>query len=90
MRILRDLVLVKLAPGSGNPVTAGGILTAPGFTSPTCCGKVVQVGTRVQDVAVGDFVAFGPSAGDPLDGMFPTPHLLISVRDIDAVIQRNA
>lgn len=87
-RLRPDLCLVKLAPG-GDPVTAGGLLTAPAFTPPACAGKVVQVGAAVADVAVGDIVAFAPSVGDPLDGLFPTPHLLISIRDIDAIIPRR-
>lgn len=86
MTLRPDLVLVKLAPAS-EARTPSGLITAPAMDPAVCYGKVVQIGARVLDVAVGDIVTFGPTVGDPLDGMFPTPHLLISFTDIDAVLE---
>lgn len=88
MKLRADLCLVKLAPVVDR--SAGGILLAPALAQPVCYGKVVATGRGVDDVTAGDIVAFGPSVGDPLEGLFPTPHLLVSIRDIDAVIQRTA
>lgn len=58
-------------------------------------GIVVQVGTGTQDVWPGDRVLLEPEAGqelaipDPSTGL-PWPHLLVSERDITAVIERTA
>lgn len=87
MKLRPDLVLVKLAPADN--MTASGLITAPALPPAICYGKVVDKGTRADDVELDDIVAFGPSAGDPLEGMFATPHLLVSVRDIDAIIPRR-
>ena len=88
MRLRPDLVLVKLAPPpQRNPK---GLFLAHGLDPVVCFGKAVQIGAKVSDVVVGDVVIFPHTVGDPLDGMFPTPHLLIPESDISAVIERSA
>lgn len=88
MRLRRDLVLVKLAP----PIerTVSGLILEPAMTPPVCYGKVVDVGRSVQDVQAGDIVAFPPSAGDALGDLFPVPHIVIPITEIDLVMERNA
>jgi hypothetical protein len=87
MRLRRDLVLVKLAPVAER---VNGLILEPALPAPICYGKVVDRGSTVRDVKIGDIVTFGPSVGDPLDGMYPTPHLLVSEQDIDAVLEKEA
>lgn len=88
MRVLADRLLVKLAPSPF--VSPGGILLhaeiAPAVVT---LGKVVQAGPRVRDVRAGDVVTFAPTAGDPLDDYFPTPHVLLRETEIAAVIERE-
>jgi hypothetical protein len=91
-------VLVKLAPVMS---LSSIILTAPeaeiydeGETAVVTVrqatvpvhGKVMMVGDRVLDVAVGDVVLFKPEVGEPCDDLFPTPHLLLWESQIDAVV----
>lgn len=98
MRLRADLCLVKLAPVMSLSTI---IHTSPeaemfdeGDTAVVLVrqsdqpvhGKVVQVGEKVRDVAVGDVVMFSPEVGIPCDGMFATPHLMIPVTQIDAVV----
>lgn len=84
--ILRpDLCLIKLAPSS--MPTAAGLILAPAMPAPVCYGKVVQIGSGVSDVTVGDIVAFSSRVGDPLDEGFTTPHLLVSEAHIDFVVE---
>ena len=83
LRLRPDLVLVKLAPPAEQ--TRDGILTPHSLPPTTAYGKAVQVGSKVRDVEVGDLVCFSPRDGDPIDG-FPTPHLLVSERQIAGVI----
>lgn len=90
MRLRRDLCLVKLAPGTTH--SPAGLILSPALPPPICYGKVVQIGRDVPRYGVheGDVVAFGPTAqGDLVDGMFPTPHILIPVTALDAVIQKR-
>lgn len=86
MRILGDRLLVKLAPRVEDRQTAAGIILEPAMTPAVCYGKVVQVGPQVRDIAEGAVVTFGPSVGEPLDGYFPTPHILIRERDVDTTV----
>lgn len=85
IRLLRDLVLVKLAPV---PQTHGEVLLAPALPPVVTYGKVVQVGPRVAAVAVGDVVAFSPEAGDPLT-VDALPHLIIPEGALDAQIAKK-
>ena len=87
LQLRPDLVLVKLAPVMPS---ASGLMLAPSMVQPVCVGKAVQVGARVSDVQVGDVITFESSAGEPLEGLFPTPHLLIAERHITAVIEPKA
>ena len=80
-----DLCLVKLAPIVN--VTSGGLVhLAPALRTAVCYGKVVQAGSDVAEVAVGDVVAFSSRVGDPIDDGFATPHILVSEDHIDFVI----
>lgn len=85
MTLRPDLCLVKLAPPA--ETAPSGLILAHALTPAVCYGKVVQVGSKVRDVAAGSFIAFPPTAGEPMEGMFPTPHLLIPEREISAVIE---
>jgi co-chaperonin GroES (HSP10) len=87
MRLRPDLCLVALAPAK--QTTASGLITAHSLPPAVCYGKVRQTGEHVTDVAVGDLVVFTPSAGEPLDGYFATPHLLIPEAEISAVLERT-
>jgi co-chaperonin GroES (HSP10) len=89
MVLRRDLCLVKLAPGADR--TPSGVLLAHTVTPTVCYGKVVNIGRDVEayGVSLGDVVAFGPTQGESVDGMFPTPHILIPVTAIDAVIPKK-
>jgi hypothetical protein len=78
--------LVKLAPTAPR---ASGLIEAPAMTPVPCIGKVVQVGPLCRDVQAGDLVLIPPSAGDPLSGMFPTPHLMVNEADILGVCERD-
>lgn len=88
MRILGRRCLIKLAPVPDR--TASGILLEPAFAPVVCYGKVVQIGPKVTDVKVGDVVAFPPSAGEPLDGFFPTPHIIADETSLRARIEPEA
>jgi hypothetical protein len=102
MRLRKDLCLVKLAPVMSQSSV---ILTAPdavmqdeGETAVglrwqsehPIHGKVVQIADGVRVVAVGQVVLFHPEApAHPCDGMFPTPHVIISAQHLDAEIPRR-
>lgn len=90
MKLRADLCLVKLAPRRDRSV--GGIIEAAADPAATCFGKVVQVGERVplHGVDVGAFVGFPPSAGESLEGMFVTPHLMVPVSQILFTLEREA
>lgn len=90
MTLRPDLCLVKLAPKVEDRRTAGGIILEPAVTPAVCYGKVVQAGARVSDVKVGDVVLFAPSSGEPVEGLFPTPHLFIPESSISAVLEPEA
>lgn len=79
-----DLCLIKLAPSKP---TAAGLILAPAMPAPVCYGKVVQTGSDVADVAVGEVVAFSSRVGDPLDEGFATPHILVAEDHIDFVVE---
>lgn len=89
LKLLRDLVLVKLAPTIEQRPTASGIILEAAITPTPTYGKVMQIGPRVSNVTVGDVVSFQPSVGDPLDGLFPTPHLIVAERQIDLVVSKK-
>jgi co-chaperonin GroES (HSP10) len=86
MRLLRDNVLVKLAPP---PVSQGGILLAPSLEAPVTRGKVMQTGPACTLIRPEQFVAFDPSSGDLVDGLFATPHIIIAERHLAAVIEKD-
>lgn len=88
MRILGGRCLIKLAPVRDR--TASGLFLEPALTPPVCYGKVVQIGPKVTDVKVGDIVAFPPSVGEPLDGFFPTPHVIADEANLRARIEPEA
>lgn len=90
MRLLNDLCLVKLAPKREDRATPAGIILEPAIAPPVCYGKVVSVGPKVNDVRPEDFVVFGPSDGEALDGYFATPHVLIREPQISGVLYREA
>lgn len=85
MTLLRDLVLVKLAPV---PPRQSGLIEAHALTPVPTFGKVVQIGPDVADVAVGDCVAFSPTKGDLIQ-IGALNHLMIPEADLDAVIERK-
>lgn len=87
MRPRADLCLVALAPPTAQ--TTSGLITAPAFTPAICYGKVRQTGPNVREVAVGHLVLFPPSVGEPVDGLFATPHLLIREAEISAVLEKD-
>lgn len=85
MKLLRDLVLVKLAP---RPKPAHGLIEAPAFDPVITYGKVIDVGPDVEDVAPNDIVAFGPTKGDPIT-IGTIAHLMIPEADIDMKLERT-
>lgn len=85
LRLRPDLVLVKLAPAP--TLSAAGLVLSAVRPGPVCYGRAVQVGERVRDVRIGDVVTFESTAGDPLDGWFLTPHLLIAEQHITAILE---
>ena len=85
IRLLRDLVLVKLAPPAAQSYS--GLHLAEALPPAQSYGKVMQIGPRVTAVNVGDVVAFAPSVGDDMDGYFATPHLMVPESQLDVVVQ---
>lgn len=89
MKLRANYCLVKLAPVPDT--SASGLLLAPALAPTISYGKVMQTAPDVDryGITVGDVVAFAPSQGELLDGMFPTPHILIPATSIDAVIEKR-
>ncbi|MEQ1727433.1 MAG: hypothetical protein ABL982_03555 [Vicinamibacterales bacterium] len=88
LRLLRDLVLVQLAPRTANK-TASGLIHAEGLPTPTTHGIVRCIGPRVKQVRVGDVVMFDPMAGDVMDGYFRTPHVVVSEQLVECVVEKR-
>lgn len=86
MTIVGPRCLVKLAPTAPRP---SGLIEAPAIEPMPCLGKVVQIGPACTEVQPGDLVLIPPSAGDPLDGLFATPHLMVHEADILGVYERT-
>jgi len=83
-----DLCLIKLAPTVTR--SAAGVILAPAMPTAVCYGKVVQTGSGVEDVAVGDVVAFSSRVGDPIEEGFATPHILVPEHHIDFVVEQES
>lgn len=65
IRVLHNRLLVLL-PSKAEEAAASGLILARALPPPVTCGRVLKVGPAVRDVHAGDWVAFSPSAGDPL------------------------
>lgn len=90
LRLLKDRLLVKLAPTVEQTPTEAGILLEPAITPAVCRGIVVQTGPAVREIAVGQCVFFAPSVGDPVDGLFPTPHLILREPEVVGVLPKRS
>ena len=88
LRLLHNLVLVVLPENPAEQQTAAGLFTAQAFTPPITYGRVARIGPKVQEIGIGDAVAFPPEVGDAID-IGAHACLLVRESDIAAVIPRR-
>jgi len=89
IRPMKNRVLVLLPHQPEERDHASGLILAHALPPPVTCGRVLKVGPECHEVAPGDWVAFAPSAGDPLPLTDQHEALFLRETEITAVIPRR-
>ena len=88
MRMMGANCLVRLAPETRRAEGISSTLhVVEALPPPVCMGRIALAGPRCTSVKVGDVVVFGSEVGEVVDG-FPSPHLIVAERQLEAVAEK--